>query len=166
LAPLPFDPIEEALRQWTAHGWDDAAPGMAAVTSVMRAEQILLARVDDVLKPFELTFARFEALTLLWLSKRGSLPLSKVGQRLQVHPTSVTNTMDRLEAQGLARRIPHATDRRTTLAEITPEGRALVERAVKALNDEAFMATGLTAGELAELFALLRKLRMAAGDFE
>jgi DNA-binding MarR family transcriptional regulator len=163
--PLPFDPIEEARRQWSAHGWEDAAPGMAAVTSVMRAEQILLARVDEVLRPFELTFARYEALALLWFSQRGTLPLSKMGQRLQVHPTSVTNIVDRLEAQGLARRIAHPTDRRTTLAEITPDGRSLVADATKALNQDAFEGTGLSDRDLVELFRLLRKLRLAAGDF-
>ncbi|MHB8464430.1 MAG: MarR family winged helix-turn-helix transcriptional regulator [Acidimicrobiales bacterium] len=164
--PLPFDPIEEARRQWTARGWGDAAPGMAAITSVMRAEQILLARVDEVLRPFELTFARFEALALLSFSQRGTLPLSKVGRRLQVHPTSVTNIIDRLERQGFARRVPHPTDRRTTLAEITPEGRTAVAKATEALNRDAFVDTGLSDTELAELFTLLRKLRASAGDFD
>jgi DNA-binding MarR family transcriptional regulator len=163
--PLPFDPIEEAKRQWTAHGWDDAAPAMAAITSIMRAEQIALARVDEVLRPYDLTFARYEALALLWFSRTGALPLSKMGQRLQVHPTSVTNIVDRLETQGLAQRIPHPTDRRTTLAEITGEGRVLVAEATAALNRDAFSHTGLSGAQLEELFALLRALRVAAGDF-
>ena len=162
---LPFDPVEEARRQWAAHGWDDAADGMAAVTSVMRAEQIFLARVDEALRPFKLTFARYEALMLLSFSRDGSLPLSKVGQRLQVHPTSVTNTIDRLEAQGFVRRVPHQTDRRTTLAEITDAGRAVAEQATKAVNTGVFTTTGLSHTDLAELFRLLRKLRRAAGDF-
>jgi DNA-binding MarR family transcriptional regulator len=162
---LPFDPIEEARRQWAAHGWDDAADGMAAVTSVMRAEQVFLSRVDEALKPFNLTFARYEALMLLSFSRRGSLPLSKIGQRLQVHPTSVTNTIDRLEAQGFVRRAPHPTDRRTTLAEITDAGRSVAERATKAVNDGVFIATGLSPSDLSDVFRLLRKLRRAAGDF-
>jgi DNA-binding MarR family transcriptional regulator len=162
---LPFDPIEEARRQWVAHGWDDAADGMAAVTSVMRAEQVFLSRVDEVLRPFKLTFARYEALMLLSFSRRGSLPLSKIGQRLQVHPTSVTNTIDRLEGQGFVRRVPHPTDRRTTLAEITDAGRALAERATKAVNGGVFAATGMSQTDLNELFRLLRRLRRAAGDF-
>src|SRR5579872_6067259 len=111
--PLEFDPIEEARRQWISHGWTDAAAAMAAITSIMRAEQIVLGRVDEVLRPYDLTFARYEALALLSFSRNHALPLSKIGQRLQVHPTSVTNTVDRLEAQGLARRVPHPTDRRT-----------------------------------------------------
>ena len=162
---LPFDPIEEARRQWTAHGWVDAADGMAAVTSVMRAEQIFLARVDEILRPLGLTFARYEALVLLSFSRRGSLPLSVVGQRLQVHPTSVTNTVDRLEAQGLVRRVPHPTDRRTTLAEITEAGREVVAQATVELNHKVFAATGLTQTDLSDLFRLLRKLRRATGDF-
>ena len=162
---LPFDPIEEARRQWAAHGWDDAADGMAAVTSVMRAEQVFLARVDEALRPFKLTFARYEALMLLSFSRLGSLPLSKIGQRLQVHPTSVTNTIDRLEAQGFVRRVPHATDRRTTLAEITASGRGVSELATKAVNAAVFTGTGLSPSDLGELFRLLRKLRRAAGDF-
>ena len=162
---LPFDPVEEARRLWAGHGWDDAADGMAAVTSVMRAEQIFLARVDEVLRPFKLTFARYEALMLLSFSRAGALPLSKVGQRLQVHPTSVTNTIDRLEAQGFVRRVRHPTDRRTTLAEITDAGRAVAEEATKAVNAGVFTATGLSNSDLTELFRLLRKLRRAAGDF-
>jgi len=66
------------------------------VTSVMRAQQVLLARVDAVLSPFGLTFARFEVLMLLQFSRSGALPLSRIGQRLQVHPASVTNAIDRL----------------------------------------------------------------------
>lgn len=163
--PLAFDPIDEARRQWKAHGWDDAADGMAAVTSVMRAEQIFLARVDDVLRPFGLTFPRYEALMLLTFSTHGSLPLSKIGERLQVHPSSITNSIDRLEAQGLARREQHPTDRRATLAAITVEGRKVSKQATTALNTQAFAATGLSERDNQELFRLLRKLRVSDGDF-
>jgi len=162
---LPFDPIAEVRRQWVAHGWAPAADGMAAVTSVMRAEQIFLAHVDEVLRPFSLTFARYEALTLLMFTRRGSLPLGKIGQRLQVHPTSVTNTIDRLEAQGFVRRVPHPTDRRTTLAEITETGRSVAVDATDAINARVFCSTGLDTDDLRDLFRVLRKLRQATGDF-
>ena len=88
---LDFDPIERARGQWVDSGWADAADGMAAVTSIMRAHQIVLARVEATLKPLGVTFARYEVLMLLWFSKRGSLPMKIIGSRLQVHPTSVTN---------------------------------------------------------------------------
>jgi len=163
-ASLPFDPIVEARRHWQERGWEDVADAMAAVTSVMRVEQILLARVDKVLSPFALTFARYEVLMLLEFSRAGALPLGKIGSRLQVHPTSVTNAVDRLEKAGFVRRAPHPSDGRATLAELTPEGRAVIRTATKAINAEVFTDIGLDDGELLTLFELLRKMRGAAGD--
>jgi DNA-binding MarR family transcriptional regulator len=139
---------------------------MAAATSVMRAQQIVLARVDGALKPFGLTFARYEALVLLTFSRRGSLPLGKMGERLMIHPTSVTNIVDRLQAQGLVRRVDHPTDRRTTLCEITPDGRRLVDKATNAVTAVDLGVSGLTDREVGQLTALLGKLRRAAGDFD
>lgn len=138
---------------------------MAAATSIMRAQQIVLGRVDEALKPFGLTFARYEALVLLTFSRHGSLPLGKMGERLMIHPTSVTNIVDRLEAQGLVRRVDHPTDRRTTLCEITDEGRAVVDTATAAVSAVELGITGLSAPEVEQLTALLTKLRLAAGDF-
>src|SRR5512135_2842450 len=117
--PLHFDPIEEAGRQWRAHWGRGPVTPMMAVTSVMRVQQIWLARLNETLEPFGLTFARYEALMLLFYSRGGSLPLGKIGARLQVHPTSVTSLVDGLEKRGFAQRTPHPSDRRTTLAEIT-----------------------------------------------
>ena len=163
--PLPFDPIVEARRLWSEHGWEDAADGMAAVTSVMRAQQVMLARVDEVLRPFRLTFARYEVLMLLLFSRRGALPLSTVGSRLQVHPASVTNVVDRLEAQGLVRRTPHPTDRRTTLAELTERGERVATEATTELNAKVFRDPGLDADRIVELVDVLTDLRRHAGDF-
>lgn len=163
--PLPTDPIAEAHRQWTAHGWGSVADGMAAVTSLMRAQQIVLARVDEVLRPLDLTFARYELLMLLMFSRAGALPLNKIGSRLQVHPTSVTSAVDRLEARGQVRRTPHPTDRRAILAEITEEGRATALAATEKLNDTVFADPGLANGGVHTLIDTLTDLRRAAGDF-
>ena len=164
-APLPFDPIAEAREHWLRAGWPGAADGMALVTSVMRAHQILLRRVDAVLAEFGITFARFEVLMLLTFSRRGRLPLGKLGQRLQVHATSVTNAIDRLEQDGLVRREPHPSDGRTTLAVLTPKGRALARRAVVELNAHVFEQTGLDDVELRAAIGSLAHLRERAGDF-
>lgn len=163
--PLAFDPIEEARRQWDAHGWSDASPGMAMVTSIMRVQQLLIGRVDRVLRDLDLTFARYEVLMLLVFSRRGSLPLGKIGARLQVHPASVTNVVNRLEADGLVRRVPHPSDGRTTLADITPAGRRLALRATGALNTAVFEQIALSPRQLDQLFDLLRRLRVDEGDF-
>jgi DNA-binding MarR family transcriptional regulator len=160
---LPFDPIDEAARQWGLR-WD-GVPAMHAVTSLMRAHQLVLSRLDAILKPHGLTFARYEALVLLTFSSRGSLPLGKMGERLQVHPTSVTSIINRLEAAGLVTRRQHPQDGRAVLAEITHRGRSLVEVATADLVADGFALGDLTDVELASLSSLLRPVRKGAGDF-
>ncbi|HUD15657.1 MAG TPA: MarR family transcriptional regulator [Acidimicrobiales bacterium] len=164
-SPLDFDPIEEARTQWAARWEPDVSDAMAAATSIMRAQQVVLAAVDGVLRPFGLTFARYEGLVLLLYSRQGVLPLGKMGQRLMIHPTSVTNIVDRLEQQGLVRRLPHPTDGRTTLAEITRDGRALATRATVAVNEASFGLGELSADDLQQLMRIIRKLRCSVGDF-
>jgi DNA-binding MarR family transcriptional regulator len=163
--PLGFDPIAEARKNWDNNGWDDASLGMAMVTSVMRAHQILLARVHHTLEPFGLTFAQFEALRLLAFSRNGKLPLGKVGARLQVHPASVTNVIDRLESKGLVRRLQHPDDMRTTLASITRSGRRVTTKATDALNEQVFRNSGLADDRLESLVDVVTELRQSAGDF-
>src|SRR5579862_7148711 len=60
--PLPFDPIAEAGAQWELRWGPGPVPSMRAVTSIMRVQQILLARLNTMLKPYGLTFPRYEAL--------------------------------------------------------------------------------------------------------
>ncbi|WP_419997913.1 MarR family winged helix-turn-helix transcriptional regulator [Streptomyces boninensis] len=161
---LSFDPIARASDLWEQR-WG-AVPSMSAITSVMRAHQILLSQVDAVVKPYGLTFARYEALVLLTFSKAGELPMSKIGERLMVHPTSVTNTIDRLVTSGYVDKRPNPNDGRGTLASITDKGREVVERATQDLMDMDFGLGAYDAEECAEIFAMLRPLRVSAGDFE
>ncbi len=160
---LPFDPIAKAAQTWSERIGPSTA--MSAVTNVMRVQQILLASVDESLKPHGLSFARYEALVLLSFSKRGSLPMRMMGERLQLHPTSITNIVDRLEADGLARRLPHPSDRRTTLVELTEPGRERLTAATEAVTRAEFGFVGLDDQEQAALSVLLTKVRRAAGDF-
>ncbi|MBB4933708.1 DNA-binding MarR family transcriptional regulator [Lipingzhangella halophila] len=160
---LPFDPIERAHENWTRR-WG-ASPAMAAVTSIMRAQQILIGQLDNALKPYELTFARYEALVLLTFSATGQVPLGKIGERLMVHPTSVTNTIDRLERQGLVRRRPNPNDGRGTLAEITDSGREVVEHATRDLLAMEFGLDCYDDDELWQIHTLFAKLRVNFGDF-
>ena len=163
MARLPFDPIDEAARQW-ANRWS-GVPAMHAVTSLMRVQQIVLGRLDALLRPHGLTFARYEALVLLVFSSRGSLPLGKMGERLQVHPTSVTSIVRRLEADGHLVRRPHPEDGRAVLAEITDTGRELVESATTELVGADFGLGVLGDDDLRRLSELLRPVRQAAGDY-
>jgi len=161
--PDSFDPIAEAHRQWSIR-WPAHADHMAAVTSVMRVHQLLLARIEATLQPYGLTFAAYEALRLLAFTRRGSLPMGKMGERLMVHPASVTNAIRRLEQRGLVERHASAEDRRVVLATITDGGRAVAREATTALNQANFGIQALSRDETAQLTAMLRHVRRAVGD--
>lgn len=163
--PLSADPIAEAKRQWTAHGWTDAAAGMSAVTSIMRAQQLVLSRVEYALRPFDLSFARFELLRLLAFTRDGRLPMASVIARLQVHPASVTSTVARLARDGLVEKAAHPDDGRAALLILTPAGRSIVEDATAALNDDVFVEPGLTENDTVDLVRILARMRKEAGDF-
>lgn len=162
-SPLPFDPIDEASRLWSRQ-WGET-PRMRAVTSLMRVHQLVLIELDELLRPLGLTFARYEVLVLLSFSRRGSLPLGKIGQRLQVHATSVTPLVKRLEAAGLIRRTPHPDDGRAVLAWITQEGRAVMDQATDVIVAARFGLGALSETDCDTLTELLTAPRAAAGDF-
>ena len=159
---LEYDPVEASRELWIEQGWRDAAGGMAAVVSVMRAEQIFLTQATEILRPLGLTFARYQVLGMLrWT---GPITLGKLGDRLWITPATVTNAIDRLEAAGLCRRVDHPDDARATLAEITVKGRRLFDKAVEELNVKLFGSVTLSPDELDELVRLIGKIRTGAGD--
>ena len=164
--PLTTDPIGLARDNWRRAGWDDAADGMALVTSVIRDQQLLLARVEAALRPFELTFARFEVLMLLSFSSQGQLPIGKIGERLQVHPASVTNAVQRLTAAGLVERSVNPDDARSVIVAITPDGRRLAGTAAVELNEHVFSDVGLPDDRHVDALGVLADWRRLAGDFE
>jgi len=139
---------------------------MSVVTSVARAQQLLSSRVDHALEPFGITFARYEILALLSFTRTGALPIGKVGERLQVHGTSVTSAVERLERQGLVQRRRHPDDGRAVLVDITAAGRQVVADATPVLNEAVFASIELTESQQQQLYKTLRSLRRAAGDFE
>jgi DNA-binding MarR family transcriptional regulator len=153
------------MGHWREHGWEEAVRGMGVVTSVIRVEQILAGRAEDGVRPFGLTFARYEVLMLLLFSKRGELPLGKIGERLQVAPGSVTNAISRLERDRLVRRRVNPDDGRGVLAAITSRGRDLALEATSTLNSSLFGPVDLSPSDIDTLFRLLGKLRQRAGDF-
>lgn len=160
---LPFDPIERAGTRWETE-FGPSGPMMVA-TSIMRVQQLLLASFDALLKRYELTFARYEALVLLSFSRHGELPMRLIGERLMVHPTSATNIVDRLVGQGLVTRRRNPTDGRGVLAAITAAGRRVAAEATDELMAAGFGLDALAATERDAVFAALRRVRLAAGDF-
>ena len=139
-------------------------PPLAAVASIVRTGQILTARVNDALAPFALTMEGYEALMLLFLSRRGSLTLAKLVARLQTRPAGAADLVEALERRGYATRAPAEREPRTTRVTITERGRQVAAEATALLNSRQFGTTPLREQELVALTEILRRVRAGAGD--
>ena len=164
--PLPFDPIRRAAELWRARWGARSQFARDGVGDVCHARPAAAAgEFDATVGRHGLTFARYEALVLLAFSREGRLPMSKIGQRLMVHPTSATNIIQRLDAQGLVDRAPNPADGRGTLAAITPPAGRRWSRRPATWSTTASVWAPSPAAELEQLFRLLRKVRLEADDF-
>lgn len=162
--PLLVDPIVDTVRNWTARGWRSQSH-VAAALSIVRASEIVVERSMGWLRPLDLNFSRHEALMLLYFSRRGELTLARISERLMLHPASITTSVDHLERLGYVERLAHPTDRRATLARITPAGRAAVETSVGEALAASFGIGEVDEADADALVAILTRLRRGAGDF-
>ena len=162
----PFDVVEASRRVWLER-WDEtAASGMAVFTAILRSYQLLEDQVKAVMRHHGLTFARYEILTWLATDPESSLALSWISKTLRIPPATVTDLIDRLESDGLVRRVPHPSDARTTLAEITAKGRRLADAATQDLNAEVYEQIGLSEAQRRQLLRLLVDLRAKGDEFD
>jgi DNA-binding MarR family transcriptional regulator len=155
--------LDDVQRQWLEMGRSGLAE-MLTASWLIRAEQQLVTSIEAILRPLDLTVGRFECLMVLIYSKNHALGLTKMSERLGVHPTTITYAVDQLELRGLVTRVPHPVDRRRTLAALTEEGAQLAQAALDVLEEQRFGMSGLTTEEYEQTTRLLR--RVTAGVLE
>ena len=131
-----------------------------AALSIYRTDELVRQSNEAALDPHGLTRSRHEALAVLYFSRHGEMPLGRLGERLLVHPTSVTSTVDTLERLGHVRRVAHPTDRRATLARITPKGRRAIEASNREMVAAASGSAPSTKPQAEAVFTILSKVRM------
>jgi len=100
-------------------------------------------RLSDCLQPAELSPIKFWTLAHL-VAAETPLPLSELADRLHKARSNATQLIDRLEADGLVKRIHDPRDRRIVRAALTDEGRRRFEEGADLLEAPA--------GELTEMF--------------
>jgi DNA-binding MarR family transcriptional regulator len=157
------DPVDWVRERWASLGNPDAER-FAVAASLMRAEHLVTAGLESALRPHDLTPTAYLMLVTLSLSDRGTRRLSYLARYLMVHQTTVTQMVDQCEQRGLVQRRPHPTDRRTTLAVLTTEGRALLRRATKSAGAAGFGLGDVDEATVSTLSDALRTVRHAHGD--
>jgi DNA-binding MarR family transcriptional regulator len=95
---------------------------------------------------------------VLALLSRGPMPMRQIAQRLKCEPSNVTGIVDRLEAQGLAERLPDPADRRVKLAAATAAGTELAARLRESLDFAHEPLAALPERDRTALRDLLRRI--------
>lgn len=122
----------------------------------MRAHHAVGTRLDDVLVGHGLSVAKLGVLRQL---AAGALPLGALAQRQSCVRSNITQLIDRMEAEGLVRRLPDPDDRRVTLAEITATGRARLHSGLAAQDEaERALLREFSPEDVTALVALLGRL--------
>jgi DNA-binding MarR family transcriptional regulator len=128
------------------------------VSLLARVQQCISTDIEDALKGHGLSLAKYNILSTL-AEAGGRLPFSALVERLGCVRSNVTGLIDRLQEDGLVRRVDHPDDRRMLFAELTEEGHALIAVAAPHYAAAIERAFGkLTEKQRSKLSELLRLL--------
>lgn len=128
------------------------------VVELLRASRLVTKGINRVLEDHDLSMAQWTILTVVYFEADRQMPLGKIAVTIRVHPTTVSNAVDKLEAGGwMTRDLP---DRRTVLARITPEGAVRLGKVQAGLISSHFGLAPITGEEdVALIHKALRLLR-------
>ncbi|MGQ0539410.1 MAG: MarR family winged helix-turn-helix transcriptional regulator [Gemmatimonadaceae bacterium] len=122
-----------------------------ALLALVYAGRAVEERLEGALRASGLSLAKLKVLTFLVESGR-SLALSEIADKLNCVRSNVTQLIDRLEGDGLVRRLYDPGDRRTVLAEISELGRDRQSQGAAALaRAQKEIALNLSPSDLQEL---------------
>ena len=140
---------------------------MEAVSSLVRVREILVSFMDQHLADAGMSFGEYDVLQVIADYGDGSLALGKIApkaRRFFNHQTSMTNIVSRLAERGLLTMRQDPSDKRATLAELTPTGKRRLKKAHQTLANAKFGLDGLSRAEQRALNALLYEVRLSHGD--
>ena len=157
------DSIERLLAEWQRERSDLDPSPFGIFGRIWRLSTAMLGDADRWLAPIGLTFESFSLI----------VTLRRSGPPYELNPTAlyresllssgaITNRIDRVEHEGLVRRLPDPNDRRGTIVRLTAKGRKLADRSIQ-VHFEALKETlsGLDRAEREQLAKLLSKLLLS-----
>jgi MarR family transcriptional regulator, transcriptional regulator for hemolysin len=101
--------------------------------SLLEAAHAIELQFDEALQPLDLSGPKFAALSRM-VETNKPISLHELAAKLSCVRSNITQLIDRLEKQGLVRRLDDPCDRRGVLAEVTSLGRDCYEKGLKATD--------------------------------
>jgi len=127
--------------------------------NIVRTADLIIKNIADLVEPFGLSPSSGLALGIL-ADAEAPLPPNQIAERLIISRATVTGLLDSLEKRGYVRRLPHASDRRMLLIELTDTGRQVAQDFRQLVHQhEKGWQTDFTEQEQEQLIALLHRFQ-------
>lgn len=157
---MTFDRVDSILDQWASERPDLDASPIGIFGRISRIDRLFEQSMADFLRPHDLTLGLFDVLAAL---RRNGAPFqakpSELAAMTMLTSGGMTGRVDQLEKLNLVRRVPDPDDRRVMMAQLSPEGKDLIDRLMgEHLERERTRLEWLQASEPEEFAGYLRKL--------
>lgn len=142
----------------------DACPtdgSLGLLTLLIRSGRFAESKLDQALESAGLTFVKWRMLDAL-VKAKAPVSLGKLAEHLNCVKSNVTQLTDRLESEGIVRRVTDPEDRRSTLMELTESGMSMHREGLKAL--ESTTSALFDSSEESERNSLRRLLGVLSGE--
>ncbi len=135
-------------------------PGVQLTLQLMLTREALVRLQERLFEDHGLTIQQYNVLRIVRGGPAKGHPIYEIEHRMIYRFANVTRLVDRLEAQGLLKRVQDLKDRRVSRVLITPKGRRLMERLDGPVQDLTDRMTGcFSEAECLELAGRLERLR-------
>ncbi|WP_194816734.1 MarR family winged helix-turn-helix transcriptional regulator [Nocardia sp. XZ_19_385] len=160
------DAIDLIAAQWERERPDVDVTPMAVIGRITRLAQLLDAELKKFFAAHDLEFWEFDVLATLRRSgTETGLTAGALNRSAMRTSGAITNRVDRLTARGLVQRAACPNDRRAIRVQLTPEGRALVDKVLPLhMANEKRLLESLGGDNRTKLADLLRELAESLGD--
>ena len=154
------DAVDVILEQWQRERPDLDVSTMGTIGRIKRCAALLQRRLDEVFAAFGMTNWEFDVLATL---RRSGAPYclapTTLFSAMMITSGTMTHRLKGLETRGLVQRLPNRDDARSVLVQLTPDGLALVNRAVEAhVENERRILAPIKPSDLAALNTRLSQL--------
>ncbi len=145
---------------------NSSASATECAMNLVLTSDLIIKRISDLLQPFDLSPASGLVLSIL-ADAESPLPPNEIADRLIISRATVTGLLDSLEKRGYAQRIPHLSDRRMLLVQLTDRGRQVANefRPIVHQHQKAWLGV-LSGDEQQRLIDSLQRLQATLIDSE
>ncbi|WP_338882302.1 MULTISPECIES: MarR family winged helix-turn-helix transcriptional regulator [Xenorhabdus] len=153
---MKYDHVDRLLRQWEQQRPDLDPSSISVIGRLCRIHKIIEQRLQHAFKEHSLSLIEFDILATL---RRNNIPITptELYQSVMLTSGAMSTRIEHMVQRGLIGRIANEEDRRSCKIFLTPEGRALIDKAVEShLENQTAILKPLTKTQQEQLATLLR----------